>query len=174
MRKAFNFYIDNLKPLVAKIGSQKPYGMHGLNTHTNAVVFRGIDYSLHMEYDPIPVVFACAFHDMGRTSDGADPEHAQKAIPMAMRIMKQFPELLNQDTRFSILYAVLNHINGTTANDYISACLWDADRTRMAWHYGFNEKFFNTNRGKYVAQHWKKYIEFQRTCFPQMIWDKQY
>lgn len=174
IKAAFNFYLNDLKPLVAKASLQKPTGMHGLNTHTNAVVFRGIDYSLHMGYDPVPVVFACAFHDMARTEDDIDTDHGKRAIPMAIRIMKQFPYLLDQDKRFSILYAVLNHTKGQTAQDYISACLWDADRTRMAWHYGFDEKFFNTNRGKYVAQHWKKYLDFQKLCFPKMTWTKQY
>lgn len=174
IKKAFNFYLKNLKPLVAQAGSQQLNGMHGLNTHTNAVVFRGIDYSLHMGYDPIPVVFACAFHDMARTEDERDEEHGKRAVPMAIKIMKQFPYLLDQNTRLSILYAILNHTSGLTANDYISACLWDADRTRMAWYYGFEDRFFNTSRGKYVAQHWRKYIDFQKLCFPTMIWAKQY
>lgn len=174
INKAFKFYLKDLKPLVAKVALQKPDGMHGLNTHTNAVVFRGIDYALHMDQDPIPVVFACAFHDMARTDDSQDTEHGKHAVPMAIKIMKQFPYLLDQDTRFSILYAILNHTTGKIAQDYISACLWDADRTRMAWHYGFEDGFFNTNRGKYVAQHWKKYLEFQRFCFPKINWSKQY
>ncbi len=174
IEKAFNFYLKNLKPLVAKTGSQQKTGMHGLDTHTNAVVFRGIDYSLHMGYDPIPVIFACAFHDMARTEDEGDTDHGKRAVPMAIKIMKQFPYLLDPETRLSVLSAVLNHTNGRTAQDYISACLWDADRTRMAWYYGYDDKFFNTSRGKYVAQHWKKYIEFQRFCFPKLTWSKQY
>ena len=174
IKKTFKFYLNDLKPLVAKAGSQQKSGMHGLDTHTNAVVFRGIDYSLHMGYDPLPVVFACAFHDMARQSDEGDQDHGKRAVPLAIKIMKQFPHLLDQDTRFSILYAILNHTTGQTAQDYISACLWDADRTRLAWQYGFDEKFFNTSRGKYVAQHWKKYLDFQRFCFPKMTWEKQY
>ena len=51
---------------------------------------------------------------------------------------------------------------------------WDADRTRMAWHYGFEDSFFNTSRGKYATQHWLKYLEFQKLCFPKMTWSKQY
>ena len=174
IKKTFKFYLDNLRPLITKAGTQQPYGEHGINTHTNAVVFRGIDYSLHMGYDPMPVVFACAFHDMARTNDGDDSDHGKKAVPLAIKIMKQFPYLLDQDTRFSILSAILNHTNGRTAQDYISACLWDADRTRLAWQFGFDEKFFNTARGKYVAQHWKKYLEFQRFCYPNLTWAKQY
>jgi len=174
MKGPFNFYLHELKPLIAQIGQQKLDGMHGLNTHTTSVVFRGIDYALHMGQDPIPVVFACAFHDMARTNDGYETEHGKQAVPMAIKIMKKFPGLLNQDTRFSIMYAILNHTTGKIAPDYISACLWDADRTRMAWQNGFDGSFFNTNRGSYVAQHYRKYLEYQRSYFPQINWSKQY
>jgi len=173
IQTAFNFYIDNLKPLIAKAG-QPLEGMHGLNTHTTSVVFRGIDYALHIGCNPIPVVFACAFHDMARKDDGLDQDHGKRAVPMAIKIMKEFPDLLDSASRSSILYAVLNHTNGLSAQDYISSCLWDADRTRMAWQYGYQAHFFSTNRGRYVAQHRKKYLEFQQSVFPRINWSKQY
>ena len=174
LTKAFDFYNKELKPLVAKVYQQPHDGMHGLDTHTSSVVFRGIDYALHMGHEPIPVVFACAFHDMARSNDGFDTEHGKHAIPNAIKIMKKFPWLLDQDTRLSILYAILNHTTGRHAPDYISACTWDADRTRLAWKYGFDESFFNTERGKYVAQHYKKYLEYQKYNFPRFEWSKQY
>lgn len=174
LTKSFDFYNKELKPLIAKFGAQPRDGMHGLETHTRAVVMRGIDYALHVGREPIPVVFACAFHDMARNSDGFDTEHGKHAIPNAIKIMKNFPGLLDQDTRLSILYAVLNHTTGGHAPDYISACTWDADRTRLAWKYGFDESFFNTERGKYVAQHYKKYLEFLDKNFPRFEWKKQY
>jgi len=174
MYKFFNFYIDKLKPLIIEKAQQPLDGEHGLNTHTNAVVFRGIDYSIHLGKDPLPVVFACAFHDIARTHDGFDTEHGKNAIPVAMKIMNKFPDLLDTNTRLSVLSAVMNHTTGQTAPDYISACLWDADRTRLSWNHGFDEKFFNTPRGKYAAQHAKMYIEFQREVFPSITWSKQY
>lgn len=175
MERNFDFYINDVKPLVAEIGTQKMDGMHGLDTHTNAVVFRGIDYALSLRQNPTPVIFACAFHDMARTHDGMDMEHGKNAIPMAMKIMKQFPDLLDKETRMQILSAVMNHTTGTIAPDYISACLWDADRTRMAWKYGFDAKFFNTQRGAHVASHYYlTYLEFQRKCLSGYRWEKQY
>ncbi len=174
MIKTFKFYTKELKPLITQNQNPPSHGMHGLTTHTQSVIFRGIDYAQHMGANPIPVVFACAFHDMARTNDGFDTEHGKHAIPNAIKIMKHFPGLLDQDTRLSILYAILNHTCGETAPDYISACLWDADRTRMAWNYGFEAKFFNTERGKYVAQHCKKYLEYLRYNFPHIEWSKQY
>ena len=149
--------------------------MHGLNTHTNAVVFRGIDIALSMQFDPTPVIFACAFHDMARTGDGWDTEHGKNAIPMANKIMEQFPSLLPLETKSAILYAIKNHTTGEKAPDYISACLWDADRVRLSWKYGFNPRFFNTDRGAHIASHnFHEYIEFQKRCLPYLLWSKQY
>ncbi|MBR4624293.1 MAG: hypothetical protein IKO56_01995, partial [Alphaproteobacteria bacterium] len=167
--KYFNFYDEQLKPLILQYATQNQEGMHGLNTHTNAVVFRGIDYALHMGQDPMPVVFACAFHDMARVHDDLDFDHGKNAVPMATKIMKNFPDLFSKETKLSILSAIMNHTSGTIATDYIAACLWDADRTRLSWKYGFNEKFFNTKRGVYVASsHFAKYITFQKKCFPYL------
>ena len=171
---AFAFYNQQLKPHIEAVYQYGTEGLHGLNTHTTSVVFRGIDCALHMGSDPIPVVFACAFHDMARTSDGDEADHGKKAVPMAIRIMKQFPELIDSETRLNILSAVSQHTVGKCAPDYISACLWDADRIRMAWKYGFDEKFFNTQRGKFIAQHYSKYLDYQRRAFPLYKWGKQY
>ena len=174
MEKYFNFYINEVQPLVAQYGTQPATGMHGLETHTNAVVFRGIDYSLSLHQDPTPVVLACAFHDMARVNDEPDSEHGKNAVPMAMKILKQFPNI-DRDTRLAIYSAILNHTDGKSAPDYISACLWDADRTRMSWKYGFDDKFFNTPRGAYVAeQYFQKYVEFQKKLFPAYQWAKAY
>jgi len=172
--EAFSFYNNILKPVIAPFYAQNKDGMHGLNTHIKSVVFRGIDYALHMGAEPVPVIFACAFHDMARTSDEFDLNHGTHAIPAAIKVMKQFPGLLNQDTRLSILHAIANHTGGMVAPDYISACLWDADRTRLAWSYGFEDSFFNTQRGKYVAQHYGQYLEYQKKFFPKFDWSRQY
>ena len=50
--KYFEFYTKNLKPLIANVCTQPLNGDHGLNTHTNAVVFRGIDYAVNMGKNP--------------------------------------------------------------------------------------------------------------------------
>lgn len=176
MEEPFNFYINELKPLIIEYGTQKIDGIHGLNTHTNAVVFRGIDYALSLRKDPKPVIFACAFHDMARVNDCEDYEHGKNAIPMAKKVLDKFPDLFDKQTRFNIYRAVIEHTQKkpSVAPDYIAACLWDADRTRMSWKYGFKPEFFNTERGKYVAQHWKQYIDYQKSLFPHIKWSKEY
>lgn len=175
IEKYFNFYHNEIKPLRLPIATQKETGVHGIETHTNAVVFRGIDYAIHMGKDPMPVVFACAFHDMARENDGFDTEHGKKAVPMAIKIMRKFPDLISKDTQLSILSAIINHTTGEVASDYIAACLWDADRTRLSWKYGFDEKFFNTQRGAFVASSkFQQYISFQKHCFKNLKWSREY
>ncbi len=173
IRHYFNFYIENVYPLVVQRCTQKMCGMHGLDTHTAAVVFRGIDYALSMKYDPVPVIFACAFHDMARTNDSFDMQHGKNAVPMAISIMNQFK--IPQQTQESIIYAITNHTIGIAAPDYISACLWDADRTRLSWLYGYDAKYFNTMRAKQIASsQYEAYQKFQQKCFPQINWNKEY
>jgi len=173
IKKNFTLYQQEILPLVAEICTQRNDGMHGLNTHTAAVVFRGIDFALSLKQDPWPVIFACAFHDMARTHDNHDTEHGRNAIPMAKQIMKQFN--LDEQIQQSIIFAVEHHTTGEIAPDYISACLWDADRTRLSWLYGYHSKYFNTQRAHMVASSdYENYLKFQRQCFPNLSWDKIY
>ena len=77
IRNAFSFYKDEILPLILdnpKVTQQKEW-YHGLFTHTQNVVFRGICYAVSLGEDPIPVVFACACHDLARVNNSYDEEH---------------------------------------------------------------------------------------------------
>ena len=175
MQKYFNFYTVRILPHVQCCATQNQQGCHALHTHTAAVVFRGIDYALSLNENPVPVIFAGAFHDMARTHDEWDTNHGKNAIPNAKKIMKNFPDILTEQDIQNIIFAVANHTTGTFAPDYVSKCLWDADRTRLSWLYGFDEKFFNTERAKYVASHnYTDYTNFQKRCFPTLTWSHEY
>lgn len=175
INELFNFYQNQIRPLVAELGTQELTGYHGLTTHTDAVVFRGIDYALNMQESALPVVFACACHDMARTDDAFNLNHGPDAVPMAKTIIEKYKHMLNNDNIESILYAIANHTNGVHAPDYISACLWDADRTRLSWEYGFDPAFYNTERGQKVAsEQAKNYLEYQKKCIPNHIWLETY
>ena len=91
----FDFYRKKVLPYVEKYATQKKEGYHGLYTHTDAVVFRAIDYALELGENPMPVLFAAACHDMARTHDGYDEEHGKRAIPLARKIMNRFPKRLS-------------------------------------------------------------------------------
>ena len=153
VQKYFNFYIKELLPHIEICSTQNKDGCHAVHTHTSAVVFRGIDYALSLDKNPVPVVFASAFHDMARTHDGWDTNHGENAVPGAKKIMQNFQNILTEQDVKNIIFAIANHTTGKIAPDYVSACLWDADRTRMSWVYGYNAKHFNTERAKYVASH---------------------
>ena len=175
VRKYFNFYQNKVLPRVEICSTQSQDGCHALHTHTSAVVFRGIDYALSLGENPIPVVFAGAFHDMARIHDGLDVNHGINAVPNAQKIMQKFQTILTDTDKERIIFAIANHTSGTFAPDYVSKCLWDADRTRLSWVYGYESKYFNTERGKYVASHpYIDYIKFQKQCFPKLFWSYEY
>ena len=160
--KTFDWYLTEIMPVVEKYAIQQKKGYHGLYMHTAAVVFRGIDYALALGQDTTGVVLACAFHDMARTHDGDDTIHGPNAIPLAEQVMNEIIPL-DFGTRESIIYAVKNHSLNLKAPDYISACLWDADRTRLARECGYYPKFFTSQRAQYVASHpVAEYLKFMQ------------
>ena len=160
--RLFDWYLMDVMPIVEKYAIQPTMGYHGLYTHTAAVVFRGIDYAIHLNQDPKYAAMACAFHDMARKNDCWDFEHGANAIPMAIQVMDEIGNI-NDNIRKSIIYAIENHSVGDVAPDYISACLWDADRTRLAWECGYYPRFFNTDRAKIVAAgSAQEYLDFMR------------
>lgn len=151
IRQYFNFYQKKVLPVVEKLATQKKEGYHGLHTHTDAVVFRAIDYALELGQNPMPALFAAACHDMARTHDFYDEMHGPNAVPLAKKVMEKFKDKLTEEEQNSVCYAIRNHTEGTQTNDYVAACLWDADRTRLAWERGYNEIFFNTTYAKKMA-----------------------
>lgn len=160
--KTFDWYLMEIMPVVEKYAIQSKDGYHGLYTHTAAVVFRGIDYARSLGEKPDNVVLACAFHDMARIHDGNDSIHGPNAIPLAEQVMQDLGHL-DYNSHESIIYAVKNHSLNLQAPDYISACLWDADRTRLAWECGYHPQFFVGHRAQKVAAgRAAEYLEFMR------------
>ncbi len=165
--KTFDWYLLDIMPLVEQNAIQQKYGYHGLYTHTAAVVFRGIDYALATNKNARNVALACAFHDMARVTDGDDVEHGKNAMPIAQKIMNTIGSI-DKKTQSSILYAIENHSFNKVAPDYISACLWDADRTRLAWDMGYNRGFFVTQRAQTVASgNADEYLAFMKCTMSQ-------
>lgn len=166
IRTHFQFFEKELLPTILETDGvlQQSDGWQGLTSHTRGVVFRGIDYALAMDKDPTPVVFACALHDIAKRYN-SETGHEKKALPVAKKIMEKYGDILSEETQQQILNAIENHTNGKQAPDYISACLWDADRTRVAWVFGYEEKYFQTERGKEVASSKAfDYLKYQADC----------
>lgn len=173
IRKYFDFYEQNVIPAIksnSKV-TQKDCGFHWLYTHTDSVVFRWIYYALCLDKDPIPVIFACAFHDLARTDDEYNETHWERAVPIAKEVMEAFSDILTDNQKESVLYAVENHTiwlkapDYVQARDYVSSCLWDADRTRLWWIYWYEASLMSTDEAKRVAS-WKAkdFLKFQNEC----------
>lgn len=146
-------FIDKILPMIEKIGTQPKYGYHGIYTHSFQVVQFAIECAISVGTDPLPIMLGAALHDIGRKNgDNDDFSHASRGAKIAQKFLEQnFPDMF-PGTLDKIVYAIKNHTIGTKAPDLISACVWDADRIRLAWEKGYNEKYFNTAYGKYIAR----------------------
>ena len=174
IREYFDFYQKKVFPYVKKYATQPLKGYHGLEDHTDAVVFRAIDYALELGKNPMPVIFDAACHDMARIQDGPDEGHAERAVPLARKVMNRFPKRLTEVEKETVLTAIRMHTIGTQTSDYICACLWDADRTRLAWERGYHEHHFNTPYAKEKASGnaWQ-YITWQNKVLGRINKDRE-
>lgn len=164
---AFSFYKNEILPVILTnphVTQQKEW-YHGLYTHTQNVVFRGICYAISLWKDPIPVVFACACHDLARKNNAYDTEHWKNAVPIAKEIMNNEKFSLTEEEKNQIIDAIANHTEWKQTSNYVSACLRDADRTRLSWERWYREDFFNTEQWKKIAS-WKRadFLKFQNLC----------
>lgn len=167
IRNAFSFYKNGILPVILDNPNvtQKIEWYHGLFTHTENVVFRGICYAVSLGEDPIPVVFACACHDLARKNDSYDTKHWKNAVPIAQEIMNNEKFNLTDVQKEQIIDAIANHTEWKQTSNYVSACLRDADRTRLSWERWYRAEFFNTEQWKKIAS-WKRedFIKFQNQC----------
>lgn len=156
IKDAFSFYKNEILPLILdnpKVTQQIDWWYHSLNGHTKEVVFRGICYAVSLWEDPIPVVFACACHDLARTNNEYDEEHWPNAVPVTTEIINNEKFNLTEKQKKQIIEAVRDHTiwEWGKAPNYISACLRDADRTRLSQERGYKEEFYSTEQGKKIA-----------------------
>ncbi len=155
MKKWGAFALREVMPKIAQISKQPDFGFHGL-THTEQVILFGIDYALSENINPLPVILACALHDCARTTDNSDKGygnrgHAAKCAPIAFNFLEEYDFGLTENEKEKIINAIANHTDGKNTNEKIAACLWDADRTRLAWEDEPVEWLFSTKRGLEVA-----------------------
>lgn len=143
-------FFDQILPQIEQITNQSRYGYHGL-THTTQVALFGLDIAYTINQDPLPVLLAAGLHDCARTNDEWCTQHGPQAVPVARDFLsKNYPNLSRNDLN-KILRAIKNHTCGTRARDGVSACLWDGDRIRLSWEYGYKPEFFSTIRGRQIA-----------------------
>lgn len=159
------FYHDIL-PKIRKISTQPEYGYHGL-THTEQTVLYGLDIAITCGHDPLPVMLACAMHDIRRKDNTIDTNHGANAVPFVRKFISENYPRLHLNTIEEIIGAIKHHSDGQIArHDLTSACMWDADRIRMAWDGRYNASFFSTMAGRQLAElgadAQKKYMHAQK------------
>ncbi len=145
--------MKRVMPAIRKVTNQPVWGYHGLE-HTEQVVLYAIDYAIHENVSPIPVILAAALHDCARSDDTYDELHAPLCVPLAQKFLERnFSNFVKEDDKTNIYQAILHHTDGRggQAPSPVAACLWDADRTRLSWERGYRPHFFSTERGKEVA-----------------------
>jgi len=150
-----NLLFTEILPKIENIGTQPKYGYHGLYTHTAQVAQFAIELAISVGTDPLPVLLGAALHDIAREPDhdGDDYTHGPRGAEIARDFLnKNYPNLF-PGTIDKIVYAIANHTQREPqiAPDLISACIWDADRIRLSWEMGYEEKYYNTEYGKYLA-----------------------
>ena len=185
MIEYFDFYNNRIIPIIRRLKKElkgteneilqhnKGYN-HWFNTHTKNVVIRWIFYALLKWINPVPVIIACATHDLKNTNIpwGWDKNHWYQALSLVDLVVKEYnkiwAEKIDKKTKNKIKYAVKNHMSDHWEPDSepIAQCLNDADRTRLAWSDSYQEKYFSTDVAKIIAN-WKK-REFIR--YIRAIW----
>lgn len=175
LKELFSFYETSVRPLLNEFATQSVDGYHGIDTHTYNVVFRALDYALKLKQNPMPVLFAAALHDIARTNDDYDTRHGPNAVSKAKPLLERFSDLLTPPQQKAILKAICLHTKGENPDDYISACLWDADRTRLSWTRGYDERFFATAYAKKVASlpNPAVYLRYQAMVLKRPVEDRE-
>ena len=115
---------------------------------------------------------------MARTDDEYNEIHWERAVPIGEEIMEEFSNILTPKQKESIIYAVKNHTVWLKApdyvqpRDYVSACLWDADRTRLWWIYWYEASLMSTDEAKKIAS-WdvNEFLEFQNECLGRDLYE---
>ena len=139
--------IAEVSPLYASMSE-----LHGI-THIKEVLYYTLEISQSISSEEGFIkdcLLAAALHDCGRKNDGWDEQHAKDGIPIAKGFLEEYYPSSSVD---KILEAISVHTSALQKYpSKIAECLCDADRIRLAHYYGYDEKFFATEKGKELAR----------------------
>ena len=146
-------------PTIAPHATVDLDGYHSLE-HLHFVGRVAALLALDADEDPFPALVAGALHDLRREDDAPGLDHARASAKVASTVLaSEFSPYLNRRAVPLIIDAIREHPRGRVATNYIEACLWDADRVRLAWERGFRARFFNTRLGSEMAQRGDAFTE---------------
>lgn len=160
-----NWAIRVVLPQVMQI-MQKPVSSEQHMIQTKQVMLLGIDYAMHLDKNPVPIILAAALYQCGYEK-GIDDKGicgalslpiAQKFLERKFQNKNRNKNSLSNQQMSQILHAILHHESNKTISpdeNYVAACLWDADRTIKVWDGDYHQQF-STKRGQEVASFGKK------------------
>lgn len=118
----------------------------------------------------IPIILSAAFHDCGRVNDCYDELHGKASVDKLNSIIQLYGEKCFKYEEYDIRYIwadkdytkyfehIMDAIRVHTTrmpkddNNIVAKVLCDADRIRLSWEYGYDERFYSTETGKKIAQ----------------------
>ena len=132
---------------------------HG-QEHAFATALQALQLALRLDINPIPPMIAAALHDIGRTHDFDEEQHASDSAAIAQVIINdRFRSWITEADSELVVAAIRNHADGCTAKNLIEASLWDADRARLAWERGFERHYFSTFFGAECGQRGEQFTK---------------
>lgn len=98
---------------------------------------------------------ACAFlaalaHDLS-DEDHPDSRTAPDSAQLTKTLLKAQWQDYSSDSDGMVIDAILEHSSTKSPRSSLAAILRDADRVRLSWERGYDERFFSTNAGRQFA-----------------------
>lgn len=107
-------------------------GIHGI-PHWTRVWVHGRAIAASLDVNPAVLAWFAFLHDSQRFSDGADPEHGQRAADFAVRLRRESVITELDAPAFERLCEAMRlHSHGHTEGDPTLRACWDADRLDLA------------------------------------------
>lgn len=149
----YKLYETGIMPAGDAVAPLTLPGIHG-REHLAQVGRFALDISLFHDVNPIPALLAAAMHDRARVHNEYDEEHGPAAVPLARLLLESEPwrAWTTPREREEIYEAIRNHTVGRGAADPVSGALWDGDRIRLSWKWGYSPEYYSTKRGMELGQ----------------------
>ena len=132
-------------------------GYHGLQ-HCLDVGLLAVVLSYLHETPAAPVFLAALTHDLRRDAP-RDQHNAKDSAVLCQELIEGPWSAYSSDFDLEVFDAVAVHSSLYQAPSMMAKILRDADRVRLSWERGFNERFFETDWGKEFAKRDSSFAE---------------
>ena len=152
------FASRELFPALRPLGvATEANGYHGLQ-HCLDVGLLAVVLSYLHETPATPVFLAALTHDLRRDAP-RDQHNAKDSAVLCQELIEGPWAAYTSDFDLEIFDAVAVHSSLHQAPSMMAKILRDADRVRLSWERGFEERFFETDWGKEFAKRDSSFAE---------------